>query len=116
MRHRRYMGPFVAHPFGVRCLWHRFGSAALCPTYCAGSKAPEKQGGSRASALRGGRFVNRPYGQAAATRQSKIPNPKSQIASTLPYRANSAKLSGAAVNEVERSTTRLKRPFVAVGW
>jgi hypothetical protein len=35
----------------VRCLWHRFGSAGLCPIYCAGSKAPEKHGGSRASAL-----------------------------------------------------------------
>ena len=32
-----------------------------------------------------GRFVNRRYGRAAATRQSKIPNPKSQIASAHPY-------------------------------
>jgi hypothetical protein len=53
---------------------------------------------------------------AAATRQSKIPNPKSQIASALPYGANSAKLSGAAVNEVERSTTRLKVRLPGVGW
>jgi len=32
------------------------------------------------------------------------------------YRANSAKLSRAAVNEVERSTTRLKVRLPGIGW
>ena len=39
------------HPRLLRFDAYSVGAAGLCPTYCAGSKAPEKHGGSRASAL-----------------------------------------------------------------
>jgi len=49
-------------------------------------------------------------------RKQSFRTPRGAGHKTRPYRTNSAKLSRAAVNEVERSTTRLKVRLPGIGW